>query len=510
MISHFLILHFHSFRRKIGYELSEDEKFTKPKHRIIADAYAKRGDEVISVSIENSHTDPAGLNFDVNNLYPAESDGMSATLTNYLPSIINRRNAVTWETMEYDEQNANYAPYASSCADNNSEISVSVRHFSVESRRNSIDSQISQVSVKMSETNIKATLESHSQKHKSVNMKTKKRQHNYMIEKRTNRRASSSSVESQRITNQMKHIKYKYPNHIQVNDNPIGRQNGRRSAISATADIDAIKQLMNRCNLKLTSEDDDDRSIDGAVNTQDPSNMLVPFGAHPLEPAHSTDSLEISNEKKEPSIEQLIHKILKNSNEEELKSLRRSFERSNERTDYGSSKMGKKDRNSMKNSKNQRNSHSKKYSQQKNNEPVSSKTKHEKEPTNSNSSSIEIGMIAQLNGTQSSFSDQSMNRMKTQSRNSKDSCDVGIQANDYDITSHTRNRSHSRDDCDKDYLPEKLQSHYHKDEECTEMHQLLPLKKRDQPTIQRKNTNERTCSNKHLSESKKLKKLLLP
>lgn len=409
--------------------------------------------------------------------------------------------------MEYDEQNANCVPYASSCADNNSEISVSVRHFSVESRRNSIDSQISQVSVKMSETNIKATLESHSQKHKSVNMKTKKRQRNYMIEKRMNRRASSSSVESQRITNQIKHIKYKHPHHIQVSDNTTGRQNGRRSAISATpADINDIKQFLDRYNLKLTSDDDDGRSIDGAMNTNEPSNMLVPFGAHPLEPAHSTDSLEISNEKKEASLEQILKHILKNSNEEELERLRRSYERSNERTEYGSSTMGKKDRNSMKSSKNRRNSHSKKYSQQKNDEPVSSKTKHEKELTNSMSSSIEIGRIAQLNETQNSFSDQSMKRMKTQSQNSKDSFDIGIQANDYDITSHTKNRSHSRDDCDKDYLPEKLQSRYHKDDECTEIHQLLPLKKRDQPTIQRKNTN----SNKHLSESKKLKKLLLP
>lgn len=418
--------------------------------------------------------------------------------------------------MEFGEQNTNCVPYTSSCADNNSEISVSFRHVSVESRRNSIDSQVSQVSVKMSETNIKATLESRSQKHKTVNMKTKKRQRNYLYAKRTNRRASSSSVESQRITNQMQNIKYKHPHRIQVTENTIGRQIGRRSAISATpADINDIKELLNRHNLKLTSDDDDNQSMDEhhAVNSSEPSNMLVPLGAHPPQPIDSTDSLEMSNEKKEASIEQILKCILKNSNGKQLENLlRRSYERANERTEYGSSTMGKKDRNSMKSSKNQRNSHSKMYAQQKNDEPISSKAKYDKDQTNSMSSSMEIGMISHLNGTQSSFSDQSTNRMKTESQNSKASCDVGIQANDYDITSHARNRSQSRDDCDKDYLPEKLQSHYHNhqdDDGCTEMHQLLPLKKRDQPTIVRKNT----MGSKQLSESEKmekLKKLLLP
>lgn len=70
------------FDRKIGCELSEDEKFAKPKHRIIADAYAKRMDDVISVSIQNSHTDPAGLNFDMNNLNSAVSDAMGTHFRN--------------------------------------------------------------------------------------------------------------------------------------------------------------------------------------------------------------------------------------------------------------------------------------------------------------------------------------------------------------------------------------------------------------------------------------------
>lgn len=470
---------------------------------------------MISVSIENSHTDPAGINFDVNNLNPAESEEMGATLTNYLCSIINRRNAVTLETMELGEQNANCVPYTSSCADNNSEISVSVRHFSVASRRSSVDSQVSQVScvsVKMSETNIKATLESRLQKHKSVNMKTKKRQRNYMYAKRTNRRASSSSIESQRITNQMQNIKYKHPNRIQVSENTIGRQVGRRSAISATpANINDIKQILNRANFKFDDDDLSDDETQAVIETE-PSNMLVPLGAHPPQPNDSTDSLEMSNKKNEASIEQILQCILKNSNGKQLENLlRRSYERSNERTEHASSTMGKRDRNSMKSSKNQRNSHSKMYAHQKNDEPISSKVKHDKETTNSISSSMDFGISAHLNGTQSSFSDQSMNRMKTQSQNSKRSCDVGIQANDYDIASHVKNRSRSRDDCDKDYLPEKLQSHYlnNQDDECTEAHQLLPMKKRDQPTIVRRNTTR----NKDLSEServKKLKQLLMP
>lgn len=458
-------------------------------------------DDVISVSIQNSHTDPAGINFDhmMNNINSAESDAMGATLTNYLCNIINRRNAVTMTRMDFNEPNMqNCAPYASSCADNNSEISVSVRHFSVESRRNSVDSQVSQT-VKMSETNIKATLE---KQHKGeYNMKTKKRQRKYLYARRTNRRASSSSVESQRITNQMQSIKYKNPNsRIHLSTNSMGRQiESHRSAITTTtADIADIHQLFHRNDggVHMQHTSDDDQSMDEShlmyAQKDEPSNMLVPLGDHQHQMGDSADSLDVSNEK-QAAIEQMLKNILKNSTEKQIEALLNSC-----------------DRNGLngRNSKIQRHSHNKMY-------PPNIETdftSKDADIASSISSSIDVDCIRRLDGTQSSFSDQSANRMKTQSQNSKGSCDVGIQANDYDIVSHARQQQ-SRGDCTKN-LPfddskdekEKFQLNYHQDDET---HQLLPYRKRDDPTIVRKDT----LSGKHLSESEKmekLKKLLLP
>lgn len=478
--------------RKIGYAQSEDEKLAKPKHRIIADGYGQRGDEVVSVSVGNSHTDPAGVNFDMNDLNSGESDGMG--IANYLCNIMNRRNADTLTRTDFTEPTTNCgAPYASSCADNNSEISMSFRHVSVGSRRNSIDSQMSQMSVKMSETNIKASLESHSQQHKSVNMK--QRQRNYLYARRTNhrRRASNSSVESQRMTNQLRNIEYKHPI-----CNTMGRQIERRSAIAATAttaDIADIQQIFSQNVQMQHTSDDDDQSID---ELQHSSNALVPLSDHQRHRADSVDSLDVSNDK-QAAIEQMLKNILKNSTEKQIEALLNTCDRN------GLNGIGKSGRNSTRN---QRHSHNKIYAP--NIEDV-----EQVDVASSISSSLDVDCIRRLDGTQSSFSDQSLSRMKTRSQSSKGSCDVGIQANDYDIASHTRRRS--REDCPQNYqydddakdnLPEKFQSNYrqHQDDETN---QLLPYRKRDVPTIVRKDT----LSGKHLSESEKmekLKKLLLP
>lgn len=461
----------------------------KPKHRIIADAYAKRMDDVISVSIQNSHTDPACANFDMNNLNMANSDPMGATFTNYLPNMVHRRNALT----RTDLNSAIGAPYTSSCADNNSEINVSVQHFSVEeSRRNSIDSQVSQVSVKMSHTNIKATLESHSQKHKSVNMKAKKKQRNYMYAKRTNRRASSSSVESQRITNHMKSVRYKYPgSRIEVRANTTDRKIERRSACT-TADINDIHKLRNEM-MRIENSSDDDQSMDESQPMHQPSNMLIPMTGNQV--ARRDDGFD-----KEASIEHIIKHFIQNSNGKQLENwLRNSYEMSCDRNGTGNS-GGKSTR------RKDARHFNKTYLQQNMADHLSSKLNNGNDT--SVSSSVDLDIIPHLDGTRSSFSDQSMNRMKTQSQNSKGSCDVGIQANEYDIASHVRQIS--RDDCDKDHLSEKLQMHL-PDDNYTETHQLLQerRRKRDAPQIVRKDV----VSGKHLTESdkmEKLKKLLLP
>lgn len=183
----------------MGYEHQNDsdQQFTKPKHRIIADAYAKRMDEMISISMDDSRIDPASLNFDMNHLDSITSEAMGATLTNYLSNIIHRRNAMTTQTrIDFNDPNCVTAAAATTASasamlsqhqhsstvdNNNSEISVSVRHFSVESRRNSLDSQVSQMSVKMSE--IKTRIESRKQKRRNKNpiAKAKKRTRNHDV-----------------------------------------------------------------------------------------------------------------------------------------------------------------------------------------------------------------------------------------------------------------------------------------------------------------------------------------
>lgn len=487
--------------------MSDDEKFTKPKHRIIADAYAKRLEDVISVSIQNSHTDPANLNFELNNLNSTESNGMGTTLTNYLYNIINRRNAVT--SMDFGEPTMNCAR-GSSC---DSEISFSVRQISVESRRSSVDSQ---VSVKLSETEIKAKVERRSQKHKRVNMNAKKRQGRYYA-RRTNRRPSNSSIESQRLTDQLQLRKYNYTNNrIQVNAKPIdsimnSRQNERRSACTAS-DINDMKlinrnDLQRRISLITTSDDDQSNNESQQIHIEHGPSSMVSLGAHGTRRTdNSADSLEVSNgtqhsQTLEQTLYPIIKNILRNSNGKQLESLLKS---SYDRNDVGLGGIRKSCRKSTKNSNVQRNSHNK--SQQHKRQPQYATAKLRENAQNVIiSSSLDLDIP--LDGTHSSFSDQSVNRIKTRSQNSQKSqrsCDVGIQANSYDISSYN-SRQQPPADGEKDDLPEKLQSRCHADD-FTETHQLLPLpfKRRETASI----ISRKDSAN--MSEKEKLAYLLLP
>lgn len=370
-------------------------------------------DDRIAVSIEHPHTDPAGMNFDVNNLNPAESDEMSATLTNYLYNIINRRNAV--DIRESSE--------------NNSELSVEYCSIQVNSRRNSADSKVSVMT--LSEINITT------QKHKSVNackIKTKKRQSYQFSKQSTSRRASTSSAESERITNQMKSNKHNKKNRIQV-----GRQTERRSALLVT-DINQFKNFWNRHNIKQTTTDDD-QSFDEAQpirNAIEAPKLAMPE----LQLSGSKESLDLSADKKLESIEQKLKAILQNSTDEQLEDLlRNSYGK-------GANGMGKNIRNSVRSGRicKRSGSQNKMHSSSKNDEHLSTNMRR---------------------ATSSSKSSTST------SQNSKRSYDVGIQANEYDISPHTRH--HSRDEFDKDNFTEKIQIHCNQqDDDYTEMHQLLP------------------------------------
>lgn len=455
--------------RKMGHEVSDDERFTKPKHKVIADAYAKRMEGVISVSIENANTDPAGLNFDMNDLNSTGSNGMGATLTNYLCNIIHRRNAVT--SLDFSDCGP-HAAYGNSC---DSEISVSVRHVnvSVESRRSSVDSQ---VSLKMSETEIKAKVESRSQKHKSMSMRTKNRRNCYATSRRSTRRTSTSSVESQIISAALRKSKCKIPgSKIRLNSSAIAgqlaknRQTERRSAC-AGFDLTDLSKLQNNINLNsLTTSEEE--GVDKALPSLEPSSVLVPFtGDYPPVENDSSNSQEMANvkcDRGDPlrglgNLPPLIQSLLLQST--------------------ALDKIGHKASRSSKSRQSQW--------------QRSKGTNAGDIFSSSVSSSVDLEVGA--GNVHSSYSGNSVGGNKTHSRNSKASCDVGIQANAYDISSHAR-----YDDLDNSALTEVKAIEDDDEDHFTETHKLVPSKKRESMIVSRKDTIG-------LSDSEKLRMLLLP
>lgn len=456
----------------MGYEPQNDtdHQFTKPKHRFIADAYAKRMDEMISISLDDSRIDPAGLNFDMNHLDSITSDAMGATLTqytNYLSNIIHRRNAMTTQTrIDFNDPNcvtaattatAASAIVSTGCVDNNnSEISVSVRHFSVESRRNSMDSQVSQVSVKMSE--IKARLESRKQKRRNKNsiVKAKKRPRNQNVFGRSHPRTSYRS-------NQANGNKYEY----RENDDSMGDRFSEvnstnlmalsqpspallpieRFSARTTADINDLNHQLNHQNHRdgnLLASDEDEMH---RPNEQMPSDDR-------LSTASTADSVDGIDDVKSASVDQMVRTFLQTNTGNHIEMFNPSMSGLNGYKKFNGNDMA--------------NGKCQKYTQMAN------------------------GTAPPLPSTQSIICKMS-------------NCDVGTQANDYEIVRYDAHGRQIHDD--------HVQQSTMIDDGCaTETHQLLPNRKREPappPLIIRKEN----LSGKHLSESEKmeqLKRLLLP
>lgn len=84
-------------KRKMGINVEEPMKLQK--HKLIAQAFAKRKEFQdqgrLSISFHNSHTDPVGLNFNIDST--AASRDFSSTFAHNLPRFVNRRCALTGE-----------------------------------------------------------------------------------------------------------------------------------------------------------------------------------------------------------------------------------------------------------------------------------------------------------------------------------------------------------------------------------------------------------------------------
>lgn len=171
-------------RRKFGKK--EEEPLKLQKHKVIAQAFAKRKEfndrGRFSISFHNSHTDPAGLKLGINSA--GGSHDFSSTWANNLPRFVNRRCALTG-----CHSSSSYG-YRRNSID--SEISYSVRHVSVESRRNSNESQ---VSMKIAVGEMKTKVASRSRGSKSKPRSSRHHRRDF-ISRRYTRKESSTSMES--------------------------------------------------------------------------------------------------------------------------------------------------------------------------------------------------------------------------------------------------------------------------------------------------------------------------
>lgn len=113
-----------------------EEPIKLKKHKVIAQAFAKRkifnDAGRLSISFCNTHRDPVGLNIDLNSV---TSQDFSSTWAAALPKLVMRRDALPGVTSGSVSSNRRNSV--------DSEISINVRKFSLESRRNSCDSQVS-------------------------------------------------------------------------------------------------------------------------------------------------------------------------------------------------------------------------------------------------------------------------------------------------------------------------------------------------------------------------------
>lgn len=472
------------FNRKLGCAQANEEVKIR-KHKVIAQTWAKRKEFQdkgrLSISFYKSHTDPVGLNFNVNDLNSTATNDISTTWTNYLPGLLRRRFALTGAT-------TNSSSCASRKSSLDSEISVSVRHYSVESRRNSVDSQ---VSVKIAEVQTKVARRTHG----TVKSKTRGRRRDFNATSRRFRRESSTSVESQIIT-AMKKTSYPSNGFFASKDKSLKRRNG--GIVDANDITHFLNSVLQNQGMGTTSDDDNlsrtsvkiqDSRLD-FIMRQDMRLSDDEFGGH-AKYARSED--EPDNRKLYPSIQDVQHVTNINSTNNSLKS-------SKERPDGD-----RNSKNSMRSRKSSRpNSRRlKKASKSVITKASSANTKREATGQlsgldDSSFASYSSGLEIPT-GVQSSYSGVSMG--KPHSRNSKTSCDVGTQANSYEIETQTQ----LSDDYDAGHRKSERDGK-DDDDEFTEQHQLLtPNKKKE--SIVGMGSRRDTLT---MSETDKLKMLLLP
>lgn len=237
-----------SIHRLCGQGIQEDERFTKPIHKMIAGAYATR---------DESLTDPAGVNFNVSNLIVHESNEMTSSLRN-IPNMLLRRNNITdrntndngkCPTRSCSCDSVCSICYGSSCE--SEMIRIQTVSVECESRRTSIDST---VSVKMSETEVKVMSNTMSKRHR----KKKRQQQPGMANTRKRKDSSSSGSE---IVHSFRN-KFRSKNHLRhtksYSANAMKNPKTNRRGACTDIDIHAIKTLLKQQSTQSRRNADED------------------------------------------------------------------------------------------------------------------------------------------------------------------------------------------------------------------------------------------------------------
>lgn len=444
------------------------------KHKVIAQTWAKRKEFQdkgrLSISFYKSHTDPVGLNFNVNDLNSTATNDISTTWTNYLPGLLRRRFALTGATT-----NSSGCPSRKSSLD--SEISVSFLHYEGRSRRNSGESQMS---VKIAEVQTKVARRTHG----TVKNKARGRRRDFNATSKRFRRESSTSVESQIIT-AMKKTSYPSNGFLPSKDKNLKRRN------AGTVEAEHITRFLRVLqNQGMSATSDDDNLSRTSVKIQDSRLDFVmrqvsddEFGGHPKY-ARSDEEPE---RKMYPSLQEVLNATNMNSTNNSLKS---SKERPDDRNSKNSLRSVKSRKSSRPNSRRLKKS-------SKNTSKITTKRDASGQFSGLDDSSFaSYSSGLEIPGVQSSYSGVSL--AKTHSRNSKTSCDVGTQANSYEIETQTQLTD------EFDAIVKKNERDPQDDDEFTENHQLLtPNKRKESTTVSRRDTLT-------MSEADKLKMLLLP
>uniref|UniRef100_A0A1B0AUL6 Protein smoothened n=1 Tax=Glossina palpalis gambiensis TaxID=67801 RepID=A0A1B0AUL6_9MUSC len=509
----------HWIRKKCGKTVQGEVKM--PKHKVIAQTWAKRKELEdkgrLSITLCNTYTDPVGLNFDAYDIKSSETVEISSTWANYLPKCVKRRMALTLAN-----NSSSQGPRKSSL---DSEISFSVRHVSVESRRNSVDSQ---VSVKIAEMKTKVAARTstrqsghhhHSKRSSNISKRNQKRKDFVATSERKTRgrRESSTSVESQVIALK----KTIYPSTSQKvgvftksSTKRHGRGNSkRRPGNTNTTDIDEFLTQNSQWILPLLQKRTLESSSDGesshsAFKMQDSCFDVMLKHETETDANRSNEALQI--EEIYEAEANNLHK--KPTTVGESIELQKSDEHSNQRISRNSVRS----KQSRKSPSNAACSYTKKRNLRRQRHVSKYKTllkvnddkallkmsdlnlnlpRHLSYGANGDSinmsqsySELNLPLDVMLNSSYSNLSTD-----KPNSRTSKLSCDVGIQTNTYGI----RNISDNDDDEDKENYDKERKNHIKfEKEKNNEKHTLLKHKPKETIVI--------------LSESEKLKMLLLP